>query len=448
MRSVQIPQGNHRLMRSVQIPQKNHISMRSLPTQENFLVTTSNQIWYTHFQPIDKLSYPGNIYYDPKNVTLLNDILKLSMTNDGPNSSWCGAEAVLCEPCTYGEYYVVVKIPTGAKAFLDDYNTTIGIFTFKADNTPTPGLGSCYPNTCHEIDIVEYGKGRNSQEQSAGQWGIQPWYGCASDPNNPNPDCDPDCISDGQVVSSRIKRWPNFTEEQWQAILYADSTITYKMIWKGPREPIYYALQPGHSPGKPWDMFSGQTPMLSFTLDPKENWAVPETDMNTYLHVNLWCQEKPSDNQPKTILVWDVFTPQDLYINYSSNPQTNILYDDYGGYLTKKALIDINYDHASVKYMIQKYKWSDASYIYYGIYVVVLELTDPQGQNPVMVTFVYKGFFKEGPVEADPSFTLLPPDLYGNLCVNCPATSKLYCCGSQDQNQYMTCLQGKNCCTK
>lgn len=287
----------------------------------------------------DPRNQPGPCFWKTSNAFIGTDFELHLLLDKNVNQyqTWGSAEAVLMtdKPLDYGTYWFTVQFvgeDPGAGAYnwpLDsngnviygpdgkpagDFNTTFGAFTYKYDGTPTSGSGQCYPNICHEIDMVEWGKSRIPNNVGVAQWGVQPWYGCV-DPPTPTK-----CVPTNKLDPSRIVRWAEFTQADWDELGKQKNNITFKMVWqKG--KPIEFYANPGDFGPQPWKSFP-LNPRWMQVLDQSQAMFTPEVDENTRLHFNLWAPVcgclignnqpvamGPADGKAKEVIVKNIAVP-------------------------------------------------------------------------------------------------------------------------------------------
>ncbi len=189
------------------------------------------------------------------------------------NPVWAGSEARSCAPAKYGKFAFSVKFlgdgpgayeytytdPVTKKPVPGAWNVTFGAYTYKPQgNVKTSGIGYCWPNTCSELDFLEWGKSRTQRTktnpagaQGPAQWGIQPWYECCTAKDQPIKGCaaptvklDPDNGYPGGCPippfnppsDTRVKRWDNWSGDIWGE-LYSkyDSTVTIICDYQDPQ---------------------------------------------------------------------------------------------------------------------------------------------------------------------------------------------------------------------
>jgi len=225
----------------------------------------------------------------------------VTTANDASVSVGGAGSFVLCEPCTYGDYYFTFEV-ADLGAYLANINTGFRVHTFKNETLRTSGkTGTCFPNICNEVVLLR-------KEKLDVAWGPLPWYTC----------------KEGQAKDLLGKLCTPGTDEATGRVQHLDlsalpaankNSFTIKMSWKGPgSQGVDFQLRAGTDPAgavfKEWRC-----------VDP----LVPSADVNTLLHFSF------TGDVPVTIS--NIVTPQSYYLNYCHTETPAHVYnssvDDY-----------------------------------------------------------------------------------------------------------------------
>ena len=240
-------------------------------------------------------NWPGPGFWNPNNTTINKDgFLELAIRKNAiqDGKSWANAEASTVQTCTYGDYYVTVQFTGGgAGDFVKDWNTTFGIYTYSPLKTAWP---ACAGNIAQEADLIEWGKSRDPKNPGVAQWGMQPWFVC-----NPNPPPTKDCCQhqgSDRLDSTRLPRWAELKQEDWNAIGSQNNIITFKMTWRPG------SIQMWANPG---DLDASNFPTTarwSYTSPPDSAMFVPVDNGTVHLRFNLWAPGVAPPNSPPAMI--------------------------------------------------------------------------------------------------------------------------------------------------
>lgn len=262
----------------------------------------------------DENNQPGPTYWNPNNSFIGEDgelHLKLAKNAVQNPESWASAEAKLLTPCNYGYYWFTVQFKNGIEPYSSEFNTTFGAYTYrklkKDVDSVQPGLSVCYPNRCNEIDMIEWGKGREQYNTAAAQWGIQPWYKCQAGFS------DTQCTPTWELDSLNIIRL-NLTPEQIQAIKDAGYNMTFKMLWESDNVELWG--NPGDFGLEPWNSFP-QYSMWYNKIEKSQKLFIPQLTPelgDTYLMFNLWIDATKTDApiNEREVIIKNILVPSEF----------------------------------------------------------------------------------------------------------------------------------------
>lgn len=237
------------------------------------------------------VNLPSNSYIDN------NDKCLHIRVNYNEKSGYTGAEAVLLREVKYGTYSFTLdfsKTPGGINFIQQDPNVIFGIFTYKRNNESTSGQGFCYPNICNEIDFLEWGKFGQGEANAAysGDWGVQPWYKCIGDYSNTKCQMDLEFQTDERRINKLIN------------INLQSNILTIVSDWKGPDENVTFKAYSGTNMSNP---------VLQWVVEPDDKAQfIPNEDIETYLHFNLWCTDQPKG--PCEVILSNIQIPESNYL--------------------------------------------------------------------------------------------------------------------------------------
>jgi len=182
------------------------------------------------------------------------------------------AESRLCEPCTYGDYYVSLSVDGSKTGDLFMQQVELVVST-------TPGFSNCFGDACcSTLQLLKISKGELS-------WGVD------------------NLCNAPLALKAAITRNSHMTG------------ITIHMRWTGAGQPVLFEAQATTSE-TPWTLFgAGVTPLAQWTCASP---VVPQTTLNTFLSFNLFATTSGGTLGPTfpIVNIMSVVTPQSYYANY------------------------------------------------------------------------------------------------------------------------------------
>ena len=239
---------------------------------------------------------PGNMTYLSSNISINSEGFLQLQVAPRPDGTWTSSEAVLMKRLAYGHYWFTVDYTGagGSKYFLQDNNTIVGVFSYKQNEKKTSGIGYCWPNDCHELDFIEWGK-MGWQSPGPGDWGVQPWYVCNNNPQKPEDTCVcPDPNNPQSCYQTDTRNLVRLDDKDFDPIS-TKNCITYHVYWPDPEsnQPIAFEAHPGDFGPQPWNggfplgksLWSWKWPDQSGVA---RDLYYPRIDEDTFLHFNIW----------------------------------------------------------------------------------------------------------------------------------------------------------------